>query len=108
MKRSTRILVLTATVQVLQLTQPVFGAPPDPAPASAPVCGLSPGDWCQPPRGDRCGRHRNVAACRADRMCYGVPYRGESLVACVPGKRGFSANCPAIGCTSSPPSHKRG
>jgi hypothetical protein len=66
-------------------------------------CGLNTGDWCAAPPGDPCGRHRNTAACRADPACYGMPYRGESVVPCLRGARGFASNCPTVGCTSTPP-----
>jgi hypothetical protein len=65
--------------------------------------------WDRPERlvsgatGDSCGRHRNVAACRADPACYGMPYPGESLVACQLDGRGFASNCPTVGWTSTPP-----
>lgn len=65
-------------------------------------CGYSPTDWCPAPPGDPCGRHRTEAECRADLRCSGMPYRGESVVACIPAGRGFSSNCPAVGCTSAP------
>jgi hypothetical protein len=55
------------------------------------------------PAGDPCGRHRNVVACRADPACYGMPYQGESVVACQLDGRGFASNCPTVGCTSTPP-----
>jgi hypothetical protein len=32
--------------------------------------------------------------------CGGMPYRGESFVACMPEARGFSPNCPTVGCIS--------
>ena len=67
------------------------------------VCGLKPDDWCPAPAGDPCGRHHNVATCRADSSCYGMPYKGESLTACTIDSRGFSSNCPTVGCTSTPP-----
>lgn len=70
----------------------------------AAVCGTSPNDWCRAPAGDPCGRHTDTASCRADLACYGMPYRGESIVACTVDKRGFSSNCPTVGCTSTPPS----
>jgi hypothetical protein len=73
-----------------------------PAAADTRPCGTSPTDWCPAPSGDRCGRHRDVAACRADPACVGMPYRGESVVACLPGERGFSTNCPTVGCISAP------
>jgi hypothetical protein len=74
-----------------------------PAAAQRRPCGMSPNDWCPAPPGDSCGRHRNVAACRADPACYGMPYQGESLVACQLDGRGFASNCPTVGCTSTPP-----
>jgi hypothetical protein len=76
-----------------------------PAAASNP-CGIAPGDWCQAPAGDPCGRHRDAAACRADPACYGMPYRGESVIACLPDPRGFSPNCPTVGGTSTPPARR--
>jgi hypothetical protein len=72
------------------------------AAASGPGCGLSPGDWCAAPPRDPCGRHPNERACRADPRCVGLPYRGESVVACMPDRRGFWSNCPAVGCVSRP------
>jgi hypothetical protein len=70
---------------------------------SARTCGVSPNDWCPSRRGDPCGRHKNTAACKADPKCFGMPYRGESLVACFLDERGFASNCPTVGCTSKPP-----
>jgi hypothetical protein len=66
-------------------------------------CGTSPEDWCPAPPGDPCGRHHNVAACRADPSCYGMPYQGESVIACQLDARGFALNCPTVGCTSTRP-----
>ena len=83
--------------------------PPDPdaglgrlgkKPQPARPCGMSPSDWCASPPGDPCGVHKNVAACRADKRCKGMPYRGESLVACRDDGSGFSPNCPSVGCIS--------
>jgi len=76
------------------------------APAQPPPCSPFSGAWCPAPAGDRCGRHRDAASCKADPACYGIPYRGESFVACVFDRRGFSFNCPAIGCTSTPPARR--
>jgi hypothetical protein len=70
-------------------------------------CGMRTTDWCPAPAGDPCGRHRNAAECRADAVCYAVPYRGEAVVACILDDRGFASNCPTVGCTSSPPSSPR-
>jgi hypothetical protein len=67
------------------------------------LCGLGPSDWCAAPEGDPCGRHLNEAACRADPACFGMQYRGESVVPCQWDERGFAPNCPAVGCTSTPP-----
>jgi hypothetical protein len=63
-------------------------------------CGLSPGDWCPSPPGDPCRRHRDAASCKADPKCEGMPYRGESVVACLWDERGFASNCPTVGCIS--------
>jgi hypothetical protein len=63
-------------------------------------CGTSPTDWCPSPPGDPCGRHPNVASCRADKACKGMPYRGESVVACMDDGSGFAKNCPTVGCIS--------
>jgi len=76
------------------------------APAAAQQrqpCGINPNDWCPAPAGDPCGRHRNVAACRADPACFGRRYEGESVVACQLDSRGFASNCPTVGCSSTPP-----
>lgn len=69
-------------------------------------CGISLGDWCPAPEGDPCGRHADAASCRADPACYGMPYRGESVVPCILDERGFASNCPTVGCTSRPPERK--
>jgi hypothetical protein len=76
--------------------------------AQGNLCGLSPTDWCTMP-GDRCNRHTTAESCKRDRQCYGVAYRGESVVACVDDgqRRGFSSNCPTVGCTSAPPRQPR-
>ena len=67
------------------------------------ACGMSPSDWCSSPPGDRCGIHKDATACKADPQCYGMPYRGELVVACLFDERGFASNCPTVGCTSVPP-----
>jgi hypothetical protein len=72
-------------------------------PAQRGPCGMNATDWCPAAPDDPCGRHRDVAACRADQECYGRPYEGESLVACILDRRGFASNCPTVGCTSMPP-----
>jgi len=91
----------------LSLALPALAAAGASAFAQPPACGMSPNDWCPAPAGDPCGRHRNAAACRADPACYGMPYRGESVVACILDERGFASNCPTVGCTSSPPERRR-
>jgi len=80
----------------------VAALPLRPATAQNP-CGLNPKDWCPAPPGDPCGRHPDTSACRADPACYGMPYRGESVVRCNVDARGFASNCPTVGCTSTPP-----
>ncbi len=68
--------------------------------AGSPLCGRRTDDWCPAPAGDPCGAHRAAAACQADARCEAVPYRGESLEACIRDDRCFSRNCPAVGCVS--------
>ena len=70
-----------------------------PTPAPAP-CGMRTDDWCPAPAGDPCGKHKDEKSCRADSACRGVPYLGESVVACIPDGRGFAENCPSVGCLS--------
>jgi hypothetical protein len=77
------------------------------APAQPSFCGMGLRDWCPAPAGDPCGRHRNTAACRADPTCFGLPYRGESVAACILDARGFASNCPTVGCTGTPPDRAR-
>jgi hypothetical protein len=36
-----------------------------------------------------------------------MPYRGESVVACLLDSRGFASNCPTVGCSSTPPRRPR-
>ena len=67
------------------------------------TCGITLGDWCPSYRGDPCNRHKNTATCSADPKCYGMPYRGESLIACMFDERGFASNCPTVGCTGKRP-----
>jgi len=69
-------------------------------------CGMGPSDWCPAPAGDTCGRHKTASECKADKACYGMPYRGESVVACRFDERGFASNCPTVGCTSQKPGQK--
>jgi len=65
-------------------------------------CGANVTDWCPSPPADPCGAHRDTASCRADPRCGGMPYRGESVVACQFDARGFGLNCPTVGCISRP------
>jgi len=37
-------------------------------------------------------------ACWEDAACEAIPYWGESVAPCLPLGRGFSANCPFVGC----------
>src|SRR5947209_11465950 len=89
---------ILALVLLLPFAPAAFAA--DAPPAS---CGSSPSDWCPAPAGDLCGVHKDTASCKADSACFGMPYRGESLVACHFDERGFASNCPTVGCTSAPP-----
>jgi hypothetical protein len=61
---------------------------------------MGPDDWCASPPGDPCGAHKDVMSCRADPKCKGMPYRGESVVACRYDDAGFGTNCPTVGCIS--------
>ena len=63
-------------------------------------CGMSPTDWGASPAGDPCGQHKTERDCRGDALCRGMPYRGESVIACIPDGKGFWENCPAVGCIS--------
>jgi hypothetical protein len=71
---------------------------------AAAQCGTGIDHWCPAPAGDPCGQHRNVAECKADPKCYGMPFRGVSFLPCVLDERGFGVNCPTVGCTGTPPS----
>jgi hypothetical protein len=68
-------------------------------------CGFDLKDWCPAPAGDPCGRHKNAAECRGDFSCRAVTYRGPSKVACITDRRGFSLNCPVVGCVSMTPAN---
>ena len=59
--------------------------------------------WRASPAGDRCGRHRDQASCKADPACFAMPDRGESVIACILDSRGFGVELPGVGCTSVPP-----
>src|SRR5258708_15354328 len=90
------------SLSLLGLAALLAAAAPAPAGAQPRACGMNPNDWCTAPAGDPCGRHRNVAACRADPACYGMRYEGESVVACQLDGRGFASNFPTVGCSSTP------
>jgi hypothetical protein len=86
----------SATVTSIASAPPRVGEPTD----KGSACGTSPSDWCPAPPGDPCGAHPDVASCKADARCGGMPYRGESFVACKHDARGFGENCPTVGCVS--------
>jgi hypothetical protein len=72
--------------------------PPPPPPTEVdPSCGMKVSDWCSP-AGDPCAEHKDAASCKADAKCGGMPYKGESFVACQYDARGFATNCPTVGC----------
>lgn len=87
-----------ASVLLIALTGVAAAADAPPA-----NCGRSPSDWCPAPAGDPCGAHKDAASCEADTACFGMPYRGELMIACISDERGFASNCPTVGCTSVPP-----
>lgn len=62
-------------------------------------CGLSPNDWCIS-ENDPCWVHKDKESCQADPNCEGLPYRGESVVACKFDARCFASNCPSVGCVT--------
>jgi hypothetical protein len=72
---------------------PIVRALPDPR------CGLKTSDWCAAPEGDPCGAHKTADSCRGDARCAGMTYRGEGPE-CKMDERGFSTNCPTVGCIS--------
>ena len=95
----------TAPATTATATAPATATATASATASAsatpsPSCGTKLGDWCPAPAGDPCGAHRDEPSCRADARCKGLPYRGESLVACKADGKGFWSNCPAVGCVT--------
>jgi hypothetical protein len=61
-------------------------------------CGMRTSDWCEAGKDDPCNVHRDARSCEADARCTGMPYRGESVVACHYDARGFNGNCPVVGC----------
>ena len=82
--------------------EPTDTAAATPADEPEVACGMSSRDWCPSPEGDPCGEHADEESCRGDARCVGLPYRGESFVACQPDGHGFWTNCPAVGCVSKP------
>jgi hypothetical protein len=92
-----------SSLLLLAFTAPAAAAPPAPAAKQSNPCGMDMRDWCPAPPGDACGRHTSAAGCRADPACYGMQYRGESVVACNFDERGFASNCSTVGCTGTPP-----
>jgi len=60
-------------------------------------------DWCEASKDDPCNTHRDARSCEADARCAGMPYRGESVVACHYDARGFNGNCPVVGCRTPAP-----
>jgi hypothetical protein len=90
----------SAPTASLDTVRPPATALPTPPPPSRERCGSSPSDWCASPPGDPCGVHKDTAACKADPKCKGMPYTGESFVACKPDGKGFWTNCPSVGCIS--------
>jgi hypothetical protein len=77
-------------------------------PASGPAAAASPKD--PSPTASKGGPSEASKACRAypdrkgceaDAKCGGIPYWGESLVACIFDARGFSNNCPYVGCKAA-------
>ena len=92
-----KALYLAVVVTVLSVATVLAADTP------SPNCGMSPSDWCQAPAGDPCGAHKDTASCKADIVCFGMPYRGESVIACQLDERGFATNCPTVGCTSEAP-----
>jgi len=70
--------------------------------AQSRACGMNRANWCSAPAGDPCGRHRHVAACRADLACYGMPYQGDRWWACQLDVRGFASNWPDASAAPAP------
>jgi hypothetical protein len=97
---------MTMILRAIFISALLLAASTAEAAAQGRFCGMGISDWCPAPAGDPCGRHRNTAACRADPKCFGMPYRGESVVACILDARGFASNCPTVGCSSTPPDRR--
>lgn len=99
------MLTLRSTLLLLSLT--LLGCVAEARAADRNICGVKLNDWCPSHRGDPCARHKNAADCKADPKCYGMPYRGESLIACRFDERGFASNCPTVGCTNRAPARPK-
>jgi hypothetical protein len=68
--------------------------------SDSPACGISFTDWCCTAKEDPCSRHKNKTLCKQDNKCEGLKYKGESAIVCIWDDRGFSNNCPTVGCIS--------
>jgi hypothetical protein len=71
------------------------------------ACGSSKPTTSSPPppttatpteQADPCAEHKDAASCKADANCGGAAYKGESVAACQYDARGFTTNCPWVGC----------
>ena len=91
-------LAFAALAALLLLAGPAVQAQQATRPCQTDASG-----WCPGETDDPCGRNHFAWSCKLDAMCYGVPYTGESLVACKLDERGFGINCPTVGCTSRRP-----
>ena len=98
---------MTTILRAIFISALLIATAADDTAAQGRLCGMGVTDWCPAPAGDLCGRHRDTASCKADQKCFGMPYRGESVVACLLDSRGFASNCPTVGCTGTPPRRSR-
>lgn len=94
-----KILALLAVCACIGVLVPLAGAQQPPN----RNCQMDPTGWCAGEPDDTCGRNHFVWSCKLDEQCFGVPYQGESAVACKFDERGFGLNCPTVGCTSRKP-----
>ncbi len=98
MKKRLNFSLLTLFILTISLFGSLSCSAPFP---SKPSCNpRAPSAWCEAASGDACGKHKDLASCRADESCQGVPYQGESVIACLDDGKGFSTNCPSVGCIS--------
>ena len=95
-----RILLLLVLLLSLLFAAHVARADVPEAAHSFPFCQMNPQGWCPSANWDRCGRHSDTPSCKADPDCQGLPYRGESVVACLSDGKGFATNCPSVGCAN--------